>query len=356
MQAAHTRRAFLRLCSIGVCAIVVSACAPSAPLSTTTAPAPATTAALAQATSTAAAQASRLDFPASGKSITMIVPFGAGGGNDLTARLVADALQRELKVPVSVVNKPGANTVIGMTELVQAKPDGYTLASTAIPSAITPYLDPTAKTIYGRKDLQLVGGISVDPVIIVVKADSPYKTIADLVAAAKANPDKVTVAAGGILNVTHVATLRIAQLTGVKFASVMFNSGAEQGAALLGGHVNANSTLIPDALSAIKSGQVRVLGILDKQESKFIPGVKTLEAQGISAFVATSRFVVAPGGTPKEVVELLSNAMKKVLQSSDVIAKMEQLAGNVTYMDTAQAEKYWADVEVQVKPFIGTKN
>jgi tripartite-type tricarboxylate transporter receptor subunit TctC len=328
LESAHTRRRFLRLLS-AVCATVVSA-------------------------PVAIAQSPKLDFPVNGKAISIIVPFGAGGGNDLTARIVADALQRELEVPVNVLNRPGANTVVGMSRLSRANPDGYTLAMTAIPSAITPYLSPTIKTIYGRKDIQLICGVSVDPVIIVVKADSTYKTIADLVDAANANPDKVTVASGGTLNVTHIATLRIAQLTGVKFLSVQFDSGAQQLAAVLGGHVDATSTLIPDALSFVKSGQVRVLGILDRQESRYLPGVKTLEAQGISAFVATSRFLVAPAGTPKEVVEFLSNVMKKVVQSSEVTAAMEKLSGNVFYMDTAQAAKYWADAEEQVKPFIKT--
>lgn len=299
-----------------------------------------------------AAPARKLDYPAQGKTITMVVPFGTGGGNDIAARLLASELERGLGVPVQVVNRPGANTQVGMTAVALAKPDGYTLGFTSIPSAITVYLDPTRKAVYTRKDFTIVAQTTSDPSVLVVKADGPYKTTKDLVNAAKASPEKIKIAAGGILNVTHIAVLQLEKLAGVKFATVMFDSGAAQLTAVLGGHVDATCTQLPDTLSQFKSGAVRVLGIMDQQESKFFPGVKTMENQGMKANVASGRNVVVPAGTPREIVEFLSASIKKAMESDQSKRKMDDLAMTPRYLDSARAEANWIDVETQVLPFM----
>lgn len=300
----------------------------------------------------ATAPTSKVDYPAKGKAITLIVPYGAGGGNDISGRLTASWLETQLGVPVEVVNKPGANTQVGMTELALAKPDGYTIAFTSIPATITPYLDPSRKAVYNRKSFQIVARTTVDPGLFAVKPDSPYKTMTDLVNAARSNPEQIRIAAGGVLNTSHLGTVMLEQRTGVKVRVVQFDSGAEQLTAVLGGHVEVTCSQVPDIVAQYKAGAVRVLGVMDKQESTFLPGVKTLEAQGINLSFASARYVLTPAGTPKEIVDILGAALQKAMQTDAAKKKMNELAMAPGFMDAAQAEAFWSEQESAIEPLV----
>ncbi|MBI3943349.1 MAG: hypothetical protein HY326_10085, partial [Chloroflexi bacterium] len=118
-----------------------------------------------------------VDFPAKGKAITGILTFAAGGGTDIVGRAMVPGLEKALVVPVQIVNKPGAGSATGMSEVALAKPDGYTVGLTAIPTFSTTYLDPLSKPVYKRGDFELVARFAVDPLGIAVKSDSPYKTL-----------------------------------------------------------------------------------------------------------------------------------------------------------------------------------
>ena len=127
-----------------------------------------------------------VDFPAKGRTITVLVPFPAGGATDIATRMVAETMKSELGTSIQVVNKPGASSQVGMTELARAKADGYTLSASPLPAVILTYLDPDRKAIYTSKSFQPLANVIVPPVVVSVKADSPYRTLQDLVAAAKA--------------------------------------------------------------------------------------------------------------------------------------------------------------------------
>jgi len=137
------------------------------------------------------ASAKKVNYPAEGKAVSIIVPFPAGSANDTCARVLIPVLERELRVPVQVVNKPGASTQTGMTELVTQPTDGYTLGLISLPGAMLAYLDSERKAIYGRKDFVPLAFQSWDPDAIGVAADSPYKTMKDLIDAAKAKPGEI---------------------------------------------------------------------------------------------------------------------------------------------------------------------
>lgn len=350
------RRVFVSVV-LGVLAVAVglSACTPAAPPPSPTAALKAAEPTKAPAAPTAApsaAPAAKVDFPQKGKAISIIVGYAAGGGTDLSARVVASQLEKELGTPVQVVNKPGATGQTGMTEVAQATPDGYTIGSAVLPAVITTYLDPERKSAFMRKDLQLLALHVADGSAVAVKADSPFKTVKDVVEAGKANPDKIKFGTTGILGNTHLNILQLQKETGAKFAIVHFDGGNPMKTALLGGHIDAHFGSAGESLPQFKSGEMRFLGIMDKQRSPFYPNVPTLEEQGFPLYAAGTRGYVLPAGTPMDIVNILTGAMKRVMESPEHKQKMDELGLTIRYMDPKQYSDYWADFEEQVRPLM----
>lgn len=310
---------------------------------------PSTPAAQAPATT---AVASKSDYPQKGKAVSVIVPHAAGTGNDLAGRLISMHLEKDLGVPFQVVNKPGAATQIGMTDLAKAKPDGYTLASTSTVTTVLTYMDSERQAVFGRKDLLPVAVFGVEPMVLVVKSDSPYKTTKDLVDAAKANPEKIKVGDNGLMSPTHMITEMLAIEAGVKFAPVHFNGDPESQSSLLGGHTDASASSLTGTLSNVKTGSVRVLGISETDESRFLPGVKTLPAQGYKVVLNLSRGLNAPTGTPKDVVDALSQATKRITETQEFKTKAEQTGLDVAYWDPQKFASHYDELDKTVKTIL----
>lgn len=304
------------------------------------------------ATATTQAAAKKSDFPAAGKSLTVIVGTTAGGPNDVAARLLAPHLEKELGIPVQILNKPGAGWQVGITEISLAKPDGYTIGLTPLPQTITIYMDPQRKAVFGKKDLEPLAMQVVDPGVIAVKADSPFKSVNDLVEAARANPEKIKTSDTGILSDDHLGILQLQKLTGVKFAIVHYEGTAQEVPALLGGHIDAIFGNAGDFLPQVKDGSLRVLGVMDREESKYHPGVKTMEAQGLKFYSSSSRAISMPAGAPKDVVDALSGAIKRASDQAEYKKKMDDLGLAPSYMDPAATGAYWTEMEEQVKPLM----
>ncbi len=317
------------------------------------APAAQPTAAPAPAAPTAAPAAKKVDFPAKGKTITLLVHWAAGGSSDVGARLLAAGMEKELGGNIEVVNKAGAGGQVGYTALTQAKPDGYTFGSTNYPSAVISYLDAERKATYSRKDFQLLGLHVVDPGVIAVRKDSPYKTLKDVIDAAKANPKKVTITTTGIQSDEHFALLQLQKLTGAQFAFVHFADGSAPAiTAVLGGKVDVFCGNVGDLLAQYKSGEMRILGVMDKETSPFYPDVKTFAAQGYPLESSSSRGFSAPAGTPKEIVDILSGAMQKTIASDDHKKKMADMGLTLRYMNPDQYNTYWTEYETMIKDLL----
>lgn len=298
------------------------------------------------------ASAATTGFPEKGKSVSLIIPWPAGGGADVAARVLAVPLEKELGVPVQIVNKGGAGSQVGLSDLAVAKPDGYTICYANLPTTPAIYFDEERKAVFARKDFQTVALHSVDPYGVGVKASSPYKSIADLVEAAKVNPEKVKIGVFGRTDPGNMAAVQLQQASSTKFATVMFDGAAPTITAVLGGHVDAAFVALSPMLAQVKSGELRVIGVMDKEESPFAKGVKTLDAQGYKIFWVLSRGVVAPGGTPKPAVDALSAAIKRAMQSGDHNKKMEEMFQVPKYLDATQYGAYWDESEASVKPLM----
>ncbi len=293
-----------------------------------------------------------VDFPAKGKPITIIVPFAAGGGTDVAARLLASLMEKDLGVPVQIVNRPGAGSQVGVTALATSKPDGYTIGITPFPHVMTTYLDPERKAVFSRSSFEPVGAFFVNPVISSVAAGSPHKTLKDVIDAAKANPGKIKAGATGILGPSHLGLLQLQQVAGVQLAAVQFDGGAPQMTALLGGHIDLATNITPEVMGPSKAGQIRLLGIMDKTESPFLPGVKTLESQGYPVVSTSPVGISAPAGTPKEIVTLLAASMKKAVSSTDWKSKMQDLGFTTMVPNPNDYAAFWQETEARVKPLM----
>ena len=288
-------------------------------------------------------------FPQKGKAIQLLVHFTAGGSSDVGARILASGLEKDLGTSVVIVNKPGANSQIGMTALAQARPDGYTFGTTNFPVAVTTYLDLERKAVYTRNSFQPLALHVADPNLFAVKANSPYKTLKELVEAAKAKPKTITISSG-VLNDDQIAILLLQKLSGAQFAQVSFTAGgAPAVTALLGGKIDVYCGNVGDMLAQYKSGEVRILGIMDDVETPFYPGVKTFAAQGYKVISSSSRGFAAPAKTSKEIVDMLSGAIKKVVATEEHKKRMADMGLTLKYMDAAQYAKFWEEYEVTVK-------
>lgn len=332
--------------------------APAAPPTPTAAPkAPEPTKPAAQVQPTAAPQpraapATKAAWPEKGKRITLIVAFAAGGSTDLLARIIAPFMEKELGVPVQVVNRPGASTQVGTTELARSKPDGYTLGFIALSSAATVYLDPERKAAYGRKDFQPIANIETEDMAVSVQAGSPLKTLKDMVDAAKAKPDSVKVGDSGYMTIVHLAGVSLGQAAGVKFAFVHFQGNAPATTALLGGHVDGIVTGSAVVASHVKDGAMRMLAILNKSRSPFFPDVPSSVELGYQVISPATVGLAAPTGTPKEAIETLATVVKKATEDAQFQTKLKALSQTPLYMGPADFAAWWDQVDAATKPLI----
>jgi tripartite-type tricarboxylate transporter receptor subunit TctC len=289
-------------------------------------------------------------FPEPGRPITIIVPWAAGGATDTEARMMAAALEPLLKTTVVVVDRPGAGSQVGLTQLVRSKPDGYTLAYVVLPGAVTHYLDPARQAIYTRTSFQPIARHTLTPEVITVRADSPYHSLKELVDAARAHPNTITVGDAGQMSSDHLCTLMLGHEAGVQFNSIHFEGGAPSIMALLGGHVNAMSGGVVDAAKYTRTGQFRVLGVCDNKPDPMMPDAPTMKSLGYDVVDVSNAGVVAPAGTPQDVVDVLSRAMKTVIESPEHQQKIHGISMNPAYLGPADFTQVWIDIEARLRP------
>lgn len=299
-----------------------------------------------------AVQATGPAYPERGKPITIIVPWAAGGGNDLMARMLAPMLERELGTPVQITNKGGAGSQIGLTDIANSRPDGYTIGVIVLPPAINIYLDPDRQATFSRQDFIPIAVATTDVTVTAVRADSPYQTMKDLVDAARANPEKITVSDSGIGSTSNLTTLALEKAAGVKFATVHMEGDSQQLPALLGGHVDANQLSVAGVLAQYRSNDVRVLATSAESQSKFFPDAQPLVEQGYNVVLPISRGFGVPAGTPQEIVDVLSTAFQNAINSDEFETRAEEIGAEPNYLGPADYDKQWADMEVQLKPLL----
>jgi tripartite-type tricarboxylate transporter receptor subunit TctC len=290
------------------------------------------------------------DFPR--KSLQMIVAFPAGGGTDVGARILASLAEKEIGQSIVVVNKTGAGGQVGWTEFSRARPDGYTLGFINLPGLNTIILDPERKSIFQVDSFTPVINQVLDPGVIWVKGDSPYKTLDDLVEAARKSPGKISACTTGILSDDHLAILMMHEAAKVEFRIVHFDGGAQQLTAILGGHVEVAFDNVGGIVKRVQSGEVRALAVMDTERSKFLPDVKTTVELGFKTVVSNStRGVAVPKGTPANAIKAIEEAFKRAMNNPEHVKKMDDAGLALRVMVGADYAKYYAELHAKAAKY-----
>jgi tripartite-type tricarboxylate transporter receptor subunit TctC len=272
-----------------------------------------------------AAHADAQGYPA--RPVKIIVAFTPGSATDIIARLVADQFSNSMGQSFIVENRPGAGGIIGTEAAKNAAPDGYTL--TACPSgpfginpgiyAQLPY-DPV-------KDFEPISDLVLTPQVIVVGAQTPYKTLMDLVAAARAKPGEIAYGSLGTGSTSHLTMEAFQRAAGISMNHIPFKGGAEAQAQIIGGAFPAMSDTITGVLAQVRAGKLRALGVAIPRRSPYLPGVPTIDEQGYKGFESVGWIgLCAPARTAPAILDKLNAEVKKMLASPETKDRIEQLA------------------------------
>ncbi len=267
-------------------------------------------------------------YPA--KPIRLIVPFPPGGGTDMIARTVAQKVADKHKWSIVIDNRPGAGGNLGVDAVAKAAPDGYTLVMGQTSNlAINPWL--YSKLPYDSlKDLVPVVLVSSAPIVMPAAVNSPYKTFPELVAAAKAKPDAITLGYSGNGTVAHLAGTQATKAAGIELRNVPYKGAAQAMTDLVGGNIDLYMSAVPTLIGQVRNGKLRAVVVTSKTRSSQLPDTPTLAELGYKDFEAISWYgVLAPAGTPAAIVQQLNKAFNEALQQPDVIEKLRTEGGDV---------------------------
>ncbi|OZE36366.1 hypothetical protein CH278_05550 [Rhodococcus sp. 05-2254-5] len=292
-------------------------------------------------------------FPRNGATVEWVVPSAAGAGNNILARIMAPAMETELGVPVKVVNKEGGSQVVGLNYLANAKPDGETIGFTNIPSILGRYLDPSKKAGFDRESFSPIGSFASNDIVIGVNKSSPYKNIAELFDAVKANPGSITVGTDSRAGDDHVNLRTLEDTLGLDFNIVHYNSGADKISALVSGETDFALGGVSSFYGQFASGEVNILSVLTEEQNKLIPEVPTLASEGYDAPFMTNNFAIsAPAGTPDATMTTLQNALETALADPAVAEKLTGAATQPDWVSGADVATLWEQRETEIEPII----
>lgn len=294
-----------------------------------------------------------VDFP--NKPITLIVPYAAGGGTDITARALAKATEKIIRQPIIVVNRTGGGGSVGLMEGAKAKGDGYTV--TFLPAELTtlPHLGLLPITY---EEFKPIAQTNFDPSAITVRAEAPWQTVNEFLDFAKAHPGELKMGNAGTGSIWHLAAVTLERGTGVKFAHIPFEGAGPAVSALMSGFVDAVPVSPAEVKKYVDEGKLRTLAIDADKRSEALPDVPTLEEQtGIYVdFTSTWRGLAVPKDTPDEIAELLTRAFMKGTEDEQFRASMKMNGLGLYVLDGkgfAQQLKESHDLFAKMIPELG---
>lgn len=269
------------------------------------------------------------DFPK--RPVTIVVPWGAGGGSDLIARSLAKPLEKQLGKPVIIQNKPGGSGTVGTSYVAHARPDGYTIG--LINSTGLIHQIHYGGLDYKKDDLAPLALILRAPVFLVVKSDSPIKNLQDFVQAAKDKDGKLTLGTAAVGGGTHMAIAPFFDKAGIKVQPMPFKGGGSGVmTALVGGHIDAAVAHPSEISGQYKAGNLRILGVLDGERLKGFEDIPTFKEQGYDVTGDVWRAFLAPKETPQEVKDILVNALEAAAKDQGYLDAVAKLGDVPTWM------------------------
>ena len=283
------------------------------------------------------------EFPT--KPITLVIPFGAGGSHDLTARALVSVALQHLSQPLIVQLRPGGGGAIASDQVAKARPDGYTLLFGAPgPNSTLPAVEGRS---HGPDSLTPVAKINDSPGVMVTRPDRPYKGLKELVEWARANPGKLNHATTGPWGAGDVPMKQLMKETGIAAQLVPYDGGGPALLAVLGGHVDTSFVLTAQSLPHIRAGKLRPLAVIETRRLVDLPEVPTAREQGINVVYVIWRTVLAPKETPRPIVEKLAGAFKQMTEDKSFQALVKQLGDETGYAGPDDFIKEWrAEFEV----------
>jgi len=271
------------------------------------------------------------------KPVTYMICFDPGGESDITARLQQKYLEDALKAKVVITYKVGGGGAVGWSELIRSKPDGYTIAGDNLPHTI---LQPMQRgdAGYTTEQLKRVYCFESTPCALVVKKDSPFKTLDDFIAFAKKNPGAVTLGGSGSWTANHLGTIELEKAAGVKLTYIPFTGSGSATPALLGGHVTGLMTYT--TMAAQQLDKFRILAVAAPKRSAVFPDAPTFQELGYDIVEGAYRGVSVPPNTPDNIVKILADAFEKVNKNPEFAKKMAELAFDLEFMGPAEYTKF----------------
>lgn len=281
--------------------------------------------------------AGKADYPT--KAVNIVVPFPPGQSPDLIARALSEGAKGAFPQPFVVVNRPGGAGTLGIAEVVMARADGYTVGLSPIaPLIVQPQI--TSDLPYKRPDdYRPVMKIGSVPMVFSVLADSPWKSIKDVIDYAKANPGKMRVGSSGLGSIPHMDLEIFKEKAAVELTHVPFPGSAAYIPALLGGHIEAISDSLPPILDQVRAGKVRVLATFEEKRNSILPDVPTFKELGFDVTLGVYHSVFVPKGTPDAVVQTLGEGLKKAMDTEAFRKFVESSNYVVDYQDGAALKK-----------------
>jgi tripartite-type tricarboxylate transporter receptor subunit TctC len=281
------------------------------------------------------------DYPT--RPITLVVPYAAGGGNDVMARIVAEKMSRTLGQQIVIENKGGAGGSIATRQVAKAAPDGYTLG---LGGTGTLAINPTLYHNVGydpRKDFAPVGLIATSALVVLTNTQVQATSIAELIALARREPGKLNYASAGVGSGIHLGAELFATMAGIKLTHVPYKGSAPALTDLIGGHVSIYFSSLPPAIALVKEGKVRALAVTGSKRSDIFPDLPTVAEAALPGYEAVLHYgIVAPAGTPRAIIDKLNAAMRAALAEPDV---RERIVADGAEPLGGTPEDYAADID-----------
>ena len=277
------------------------------------------------------------------RPITMVVPFPPGGVADIVGRPLADAMSRALGAPVIIENKAGAGGGIGMGYVAKAKPDGYTVLLALSSISILPEADKVTgrAPMYQFKDFVPIARFTADPTVLAVRADSPWKTVGELVADARKRPGAISYGSSGNYGTMHVPMEMFDASAGIKMLHVPFTGAGPAVIALLGGTIDAVSSGPSTVVQHVKAGKLRVLASWGDARLASLPDVPTLTESGYPVVFTQWTALFAPSGTPETAIAKLRDAARAAVADPKFVAAMATVETPIQYLDAPDLQRFW---------------
>lgn len=281
--------------------------------------------------------------------VTIVVPFSAGSASDTYARLIGPKLGEALGQTVVIENKDGAAGFIGAQYAVRAKPDGHTLLLAPSPWAYTPYF--FKKPPYDPlKSFDTVAKIGVAPSVLVASPNAPFKDVAGMAAYAKQNPGKLTYSSAGVGSYSHLIGEAVDKSLGIQMMHVPYKSTGQAMSDVMGDMITLTYASLSPALPHIRAGKLKALGVTSSAPSPIASDIPTLASQGMPGFEAVQWFgIVAPAGTPAEIVQSLNQKINAVLKDGEIAKRFEQMGIQLT---PASSAEFTADIEKEIQKWV----